>query len=129
MPFSDDALRAALRRKGPSADFTERVLAKVDQRTPAKRPASRSAILRLSAWWSPWRRFAAAAAACLLAAVSLMYHRHEQRIEAANAREQTMLAFRIADEKLTLVLQHSALHRGILPQILETGFKPKKEHL
>jgi hypothetical protein len=84
MASFEDELRSALRRREPSPDFTERVLARV-----SAAPASRAPRLWL-------RGVAAMAAALVLAAGGLEYR--EYRGE--RAKDQVLLAVRIAGSKL-----------------------------
>ncbi len=95
----EDELRQALRREDPGPEFTARVLA---QAAAQKRPAG---------WWSalvasfrpPLVRWAAAgvAASRLVAGAGLEYRRQQQvRIEGEAAKQQLVLALRIAGSKL-----------------------------
>lgn len=100
----DDALREALRREDPGEDFTARVLARA-----AAEPAKRSWWEPLSAAFGPGRmRWAAAGAlACLLVAGGGIEHYREQRVRAEGeaAKDQLMLALRIAGGKLNQARQ------------------------
>ena len=79
-------LRQALRREAPPAGFAERVLATAAARTAAPRRA---------------RRWALAAAASLLMAVGLQQYRdYRERLRGEAARNEAMLALRIAGVKL-----------------------------
>jgi len=112
----EDELRRALRRREPPPGFTGRVLARIrqeaDARTPAgarsgSQPAQRPFWANWS-WFGPRLRFGlAAAAACLLLAVSLsVWQRHRealQRREGEAARAQVMEALRITSAKLNHV--------------------------
>jgi hypothetical protein len=80
----DDELRSALRRREPSPDFTERVLARV-----AAAPARRGR--------QPWVRWIGAAAAALLLTAGGLEYRH---YEGERAKSQVLLAVRIAGGKL-----------------------------
>jgi hypothetical protein len=80
----EDELRSALRRKEPSPEFTERVLARV-----AGRPLRRAS--------RPWVRWVAAMAASILLAAGAMGYRQYQ---GERARSQVLLALRIAGGKL-----------------------------
>jgi hypothetical protein len=82
MSFEDD-LREALRRREPPAGFAERVLARVE------RPAARRRTTYRVAGW--------AAAAALVIGCGLEYRQYR---EARRAREETMLALRIAGREL-----------------------------
>ena len=80
----EDELRSALRRKEPSPEFTERVLARVGS-VPARRAPR------------PWVRWVAAmAASVLLAAGAIEYRQYRGE----HARSQVLLALRIAGGKL-----------------------------
>jgi hypothetical protein len=79
----EDQLRAALRRREPSLEFTRSVL----QRTGEPR-------IRLSSrriWW-----FAATAAACSLAVTTVAYRQQRGR----SARDQVLLAVGIASAEV-----------------------------
>jgi hypothetical protein len=80
----DDELKSAFRRSEPSADFAERVLARV-----AAAPARRAP--------RPWIRWAAPIAAALLLAVGGLEYRQYQ---GERAKDQVLLAVRIAGSKL-----------------------------
>jgi hypothetical protein len=88
----DDALRKAFRRQDPGPDFTARVLARAAQAPPPKR-----------SWWWGWRWAAAGALACLLLAGSGLEYRHRQEVHQGQmAKQQLLLALRIAGAKLNL---------------------------
>ena len=76
----EDELRSALRRREPSPDFTDRVLARV-----AAAPAPHAA--------RPWVRWVAALAASVLLAAGAVEYRHYQ---GERAKSQVLLAVRIA---------------------------------
>jgi hypothetical protein len=95
----EDAVREALRREDPGPDFTGRVLVQAATASASK-PWS---WLRLASAFRPVRvRWAAAGAlACiLLAAGGVTYHERQTRIEGEAARQQLVLALRIAGTKL-----------------------------
>jgi hypothetical protein len=85
MASLEDELRSALRRREPSPDFTERVLARVSAAPVRRAP-------------QPWVRWVAAMAATLvlLAAGGLEYRHYRGE----RAKEQVLLAVRIAGSKL-----------------------------
>jgi hypothetical protein len=92
----EDALREALKREDPGEDFTRRTL----ERAAALKP-------RESAWrrWlrpPSWRWAAAGALACTLLVFSgVEYERvQRQRAEGERAKQELMLALRIAGTKL-----------------------------
>jgi hypothetical protein len=84
MASLDDELRSSLRRQEPSADFADRVLARVNAAPPARRSTRM------------WLRWAAPLAAALVLAGGLEYRRYEGE----RAKSQVMLAMRIAGGKL-----------------------------
>jgi hypothetical protein len=111
----EDELRTALHRQEPSTDFTERVMARITATTvETKREESREKI----SWWRklteffqpvPMKWAVAGAIACLLifAAVGLSRYREHQRVmaeisEGEKAKEQVMLAMKIASAKLNV---------------------------
>jgi hypothetical protein len=79
MDWLEEELRVALARKEPAADFDARVRRKAAHRPP--------------------RWLAAAAALILIAGGGAMYRRHQSE----QAKDQLMLAMRIAGEKLNQV--------------------------
>jgi hypothetical protein len=103
----DDGLREALRRVDPGPDFTRTVL----ERAAAARPKE--------SWWRslasgirpPLVRWAAAGlVACALLAAGFEYqHERQQRAEGEAAKQQLVLALRIAGAKL----------RGVQEKVLE----------
>ncbi len=88
----DDELRSALQRQQPSADFTERVLARV----------SAASVRRMPRPWPsrPVAGWVAAMAATLLLAAGTFEYRHYQ---GERAKSQVLLAVRIAGKKLNKV--------------------------
>ncbi|MGE5323507.1 MAG: anti-sigma factor [Actinomycetota bacterium] len=126
MPFSEDDLRAALKRKDPGPEFTQRVMARLNERDAQSRERTRAR----SGWRMPWLRLgpvlaAAAVIVMLIAGVWIGYQsqqqherdaqnrKHRQELAEERAREQTILALRITSEKLNHVLQKV---NGALPQ-------------
>jgi hypothetical protein len=101
----EDALREALRRQDPGPDFTAQVLART---AAAPVPARREA----RGWWQAltvsfavgrMRWAMAGAVACvLLVAGSVGYRERQARIEGQAAKQQLVLALRIAGTKLNL---------------------------
>jgi hypothetical protein len=87
MASLDDELRSALRRREPSPDFTQRVLARV-----AAAPVRRAPRVSLAGV-----RWVAAMAATLLLAAGGLEYRHYQ---GERAKSQVLLAVRIAGSKL-----------------------------
>ena len=99
----DDELRAALTRREPSADFTRRVMQRIEGEKALRR-----------SWWAgftrasrvPALRWAASAMACLALVVGIVEYRRYQRVKAEGemARAQVMLALQIASSKLNVAL-------------------------
>ena len=105
----DDGLREALRRVDPGPDFTRAVL----ERAAAAQPKE--------SWWRrlvsgmrpPLVRWAAAGlVACALLATGFEYqHERRQRVEGEAAKQQLVLALRIAGAKL----------HGVQEKVLESA--------
>ena len=89
----DDALHEAFRRQDPGPQFTARVVA-----------AAAGAPPKTSWWWAPgWRWATAGALACLLlVGGSLEYRRDREERQGRLAKQQLVLALRIAGAKLNL---------------------------
>ena len=117
MPFSEDDLRHALKRKDPGPEFTERVMARVKQKEKARQASPRSKFNWLSAF-----RFSPAMVAASIAVVLLLgawigyqsYQRNQEQArieklqreaEERKAEQQARLALRIASQKLNHVFQ------------------------
>ena len=109
MQFSEDDLRAALRRKDPGERFTERVMAHVAQ------PQARAAVspgtggrlgeLLHRLWLRPALTGAAAVMLIVGGSLSLLHNRNVQRWrEGEAAKQQVLLALRITNEKLNHVM-------------------------
>ncbi len=110
MHFSEDDLRSALRRKDPGASFTERVIARCRQ---AEGKASAPRRLKTPPFRQPWwplnLRAAVAATLVLLLAVGgwlavARYRQVHEKEAGERARQQAILAMRIAKAKLNHVL-------------------------
>ncbi len=109
MHFSEDDLRSALRGKDPGAHFTQKVMARIDG-AEIKAPAPR----RLKGpfrqpWWPPDLRAALAGALVLLLAAGgwlavAQYQQVRERQAGKHARQEAILAMRIANAKLNHVL-------------------------
>jgi hypothetical protein len=124
MHFSEDDLRHALKRKDPGEGFTQRVLARVNQ-TSAKNKVSRETEKRSWRWFRGWNLRPAwtfAMVAVLLlgfawAGYEYSEYRHQeiakenqQRLEQAEkARDQAILALKIARNKLNHVLEQAQI--------------------
>ena len=87
MASLEDELRSALRRREPSPDFAERVLARVSAESVRRAP-------RVS---QPGIRWVVALAAALLLTAGSLEYRHYR---GERARDQVLLAVRIAGSKL-----------------------------
>jgi len=94
-PF-EEALKQALERQEPAADFTARVLAR-----------SASEDTKAGGWFGAWR-LGAVAAALLIAAGGAAYQRHEHDVRGIAAKRKLILAVRIAGSKLHEVRQRVA---------------------
>lgn len=113
MPFSEDDLRAALKRKDPGPGFTQRVMAHVAQQNVAQQEKSSAPAVRPSRGWFTWLRtlrlypaMAAVAAVLVLAVASWVgFEQHEQRQKAMQAEQEAILALRITNAKLNHVFQ------------------------
>jgi hypothetical protein len=135
MHFSEDDLRAALKRKDPGEGFTQRVMARVEQaKAEGKtKPASGKSNGALFAWWKLRPAWTFAVVALLLLGFAwggyqYAEYRHQliarqeqqrleevkrQREEAERARDQAILALQIARSKLNHVLQQAQVPAGI----------------
>lgn len=120
MPFSEDDLRQALRRKDPGPEFTRRVMARLKERDAGSKASSQqkrhSIFLRL-----PQIRFAPALACALVVALAVgawigyqSYQQHQQTLKVEQyqqklaeerAKQETILALRISSEKLNHVFR------------------------
>ncbi len=114
MQFSEDDLRSALQRKDPGPEFTQRVMARLNQSEASSTSSDRK-------WWQRW--FAGggwrpALAAILLAIGAWMgierYERYteqvrnqkiQEQIIARQAEQQAIRALRITSAKLNHVFQ------------------------
>ncbi len=135
MHFSEDDLRAALKRKDPGEGFTQRVMARVEQaKAEGKtKPANGKSNGSLFAWWKLKPAWTFAVVALLLLGFAwggyqYSEYRHQliarqeqqrleeikkQREEAERARDQAILALQIARSKLNHVLQQAQVPAGI----------------
>jgi hypothetical protein len=125
MHFSEDDLREALKRKDPGPDFTQRVLARVEQAKTESRPAPAAKKRNgFFAWWQLHPAWTVAVTAVLLlgfgwASYQYAEYRHQKQAEitaaihekelqeAERARDQAILALQIARSKLNHVLQQT----------------------
>lgn len=110
MQFSEDDLRAALRRKDPGESFTERVMARVDQ-LQARVTSTPKAGSQLGELWHRLLRRPAltgAVAGMLIVGGSLgfMHYRGvQERRTGEVAKQQALLALRITNAKLNHVIE------------------------
>ena len=120
MPFSEDDLRQALKRKDPGPEFTRRVMERLNKReTESKASVREKRGTRV--FWLPQIRFTPALACALVLVLSVgawigyqSYQEHEQQVRIAEyqqkqaedkAKRETILALRITSEKLNHVLR------------------------
>ncbi len=110
MQFSEDDLRRALRRKDPGPDFTQRVLARIEQAESTTKPVqSKLARQKLFSFRFWPMRFAALAAMVVVAVGILQYDRYETHAKQENAKKQAVLALQITSATL-----NQALHRALV---------------
>jgi hypothetical protein len=102
-PFEEE-LRRALARREPRADFTTRVLERVEREDRQK---GKHGFLARFLAPRPWR-LAAAATVLLAAGGSVAYQQHEQAVRGEAAKRKLLMAVRIAGTEL----QH--VHRQLL---------------
>lgn len=110
MHFSEDDLRASLRRKDPGEPFTERVMAHVIQHQArvAAVPGSGSRVGELlrRLWLRPALTGALAAILFVGGSLSFLHYRKVQRWrEGEAAKQQALLALRITNAKLNHVFE------------------------
>ena len=111
MQFSEDDLRAALRRKDPGERFTERVMAHVTQPQTmgAADPRTGSRLRLGELWQTVWLRPALTGALATMLIVGgllgFLHYRNVQRLEGEAAKEQVLLALRITNVKLNHVIE------------------------
>jgi hypothetical protein len=120
MPFSEDDLRQALRRKDPGPEFTQHVMARLKERNSEDKVSVRQKPRALFFWLprircAPALGFALALVLAIGAWVGFQsYQEHEQQVRIAEyqqkqaeerAKQETILALRITSEKLNHVLR------------------------
>jgi hypothetical protein len=98
----EDALRNALRREDAPEGFVLKVLARAEQQNSAANDAQRTSWL--SIFSQPLLRWSAVAAVTICLVIGGIYYRNlqRQRAEGEAAKQQLMLALRIAGSKLQL---------------------------
>jgi hypothetical protein len=111
MQYSEDDLRRALRRKAPGPDFTQRVLARIEQAESKEEPVQPKPVARPSVFsFRFWPKAIAAFAAMVLVAAGLLqYDRYETHVKQENAKKQAVLALQITSATL-----NQALHRALV---------------
>jgi hypothetical protein len=109
----EQELKNALRREEPSADFAERVLARLPS-IPSRQPSWSETLRNLLRL--PALRWATAAALCVAFTVGFVaYRRHQQTVaRGEQARQQVMLALHIASSKLNVAIRQ--VHRTDEPR-------------
>jgi hypothetical protein len=110
MQFSEDDLRAALRRKDPGEPFTERVMAHVIQPqtrvTAGLRTASRLGEFWHRLWLRPALTGAVGAMLIVGGSLGFLHYRNVQRWrEGEAAKQQALVALRITNAKLNHVIE------------------------
>ena len=107
----DEELKLALRREEPSPDFTDRVMARVAELQKREMPREKTNWLRrLAEFFQPpqmkWATAGAMAILLVIAGFGVHHRRESERkrlaeiAEGERAKEQVMLAMRIASAKL-----------------------------
>ena len=121
MQFSEDDLRAALQRKDPGPEFTQRMMVRLEQQKMANTAKAKTEQAGWRSWFAGagWRpMMAGALAAVIFVVVAWMsierYERYtaqlrnqkiQEQVIAQQAEEQAMRALRITSAKLTHVFQ------------------------
>ena len=112
MPFSEEDLRRALRRKAPGPNFTQRVLARLEQVEGKNQPVQTKRAAPRHGFFSFgfWPKGIVAFAAALVVAVGLVqYGRHETHVRQEAAKKQALLGIEITSATL-----NQALHRALV---------------
>ena len=126
MNHFDDELRHALRREEPSPDFTDRVMARIAELQKQEKPREKTDWLRkVVEFFQPprmkWAMAGAMAVVLLIAGFGVHRSRENERrrqaeiAEGERAKEQVMLAMRIASAKLNIAqkkVYETASHEG-----------------
>ena len=122
----DEELKLALRREDPSPDFTDRVMARIAELQRQEKSREKTDWLRrLMQFFQPpqmkWAMAGAVAVVLLIAAFGVHRSRENERrrlaeiAEGERAKEQVMLAMRIASAKLNVAqkkVYETASHEG-----------------
>ncbi|MGH9571182.1 MAG: hypothetical protein ACRD4F_16165 [Candidatus Angelobacter sp.] len=126
MQFSEDDLRAALKRKDPGAGFAQRVMARISQKEVNQKETAHQdspAPGRRPGWWPVlriWPALAGVLAVLLLMVGSWLGYRQYQSVQQARAQraeQQAVLALRITSAKLNLVLQRVDQQQTSAPKV------------
>jgi hypothetical protein len=125
MNHFEDELRQALRREEPSPDFTDRVMARVAELQRRDKPREKTGWLRrLFEFFQPpqmkWAAVGAMAVLLIIAGLGWRHARENERrrlaeiAEGERAKQQVMLAMRIASAKLNIAQKkvREAGHEG-----------------
>lgn len=118
----DNELRNLLRRKDPPEGFAERVMARLDAPPPRHSLGQGwSAIFR-----PPVLRWAAVAAACVIAVLGIVRYEHEQRAraQAEQASQEAIVALRITNEEIDAALERA---QHVTLRALQVPRNPKSE--
>jgi len=122
----DEELKLALRREEPSPDFTDRVMARIAELQKQEKPREKTDWLRkVVEFFQPprmkWAMAGAMAVVLLIAGFGVHRSRENERrrqaeiAEGERAKEQLMLAMRIASAKLNIAqkkVYETARHEG-----------------
>jgi hypothetical protein len=122
----DEELKLALRREEPSPEFTDRVMARVAElQKRDKRRETMDWLRRLAEFFQPpqmkWATAGAMAVLLVIAGFGVHHRRESERMrlaeiaEGERAKEQVMLAMRIASAKLNAAqkkIRETAGHEG-----------------
>jgi hypothetical protein len=109
----DEELKLALRREEPSPDFTDRVMARIAELQKREKSREKTGWLkRLTEFFQPpqmrWATAGAMAVLLVIAGLGVHHRRESERkrlaeiAEGERAKEQVMLAMRIASAKLNV---------------------------
>src|SRR5258708_2522977 len=111
MQFSEDDLRRALRRKDPGSDFTQQVLARIEQAESTAKPIQvkqvRPSFFSFHFWPRRMVAIAAVAATVVVALGIVQYDRYETHIKQENAKKQAVMALEITSATLNQALQRA----------------------
>jgi len=126
MNYFDDELKRALRREEPSPDFTDRLMRRLAELQKREKPTEKAEWMRrLTEFFRPtqmkWAMAGAMAVLMVIAGFGVHYRRENERrrlaeiAEGERAKEQVMLAMRIASAKLNFAqkkVRETAGHEG-----------------